>query len=153
MARTGEKKENTEFETLKELVAGIGIWAVIGQAVILVLLKGRSGQGAVYSSVCWWLGIMVAVIWAVHMCLGMRVAFGLNEGAAVARMRVHVIIRYIVALVVMVLIYLYIKKFFDEKMLIYATAYVPGIMMLKMGAYTQPLIHRILGHKGSSENQ
>ena len=152
MARTG-KKENTEFDTLKELIIGVVIWALIGQAAIVLLLKDRAAHGIVYASVCWWLGIMVAVIWAVHMCLGMREAFVLNESAAVARMRLHVIIRYAVALTVMVLIYLYIKKFFDEKMLIYATAYVPGIMMLKMGAYTQPLIHRILGHKGSSENQ
>ena len=37
-----------------------------------------------------------------------------------------------------------IKKFFDEKMLIYATAYVPGIMVLKAGAYTQPFIHKLV---------
>ncbi len=148
MAQT-QGKENTEFDTLKELIAGILIWALAGQGVIVLLLRGRAPQGLPYSSVCWWLGVMVALIWAVHMCLGMREAFVLNESAAVARMRFHVIIRYAVALIVMLLIYLYIKKYFDEKMLIYATAYVPGIMVLKAGAYTQPLIRWIRRRTGS----
>ncbi|MBR0147594.1 MAG: hypothetical protein IKR56_00330 [Lachnospiraceae bacterium] len=152
MAQT-QGKENTEFDTLKELIIGIVFWAFIGQAGIFFLLRSRGAEGMAYASVCWWLGVMVAVIWAVHMCLGMREAFALNESAAVARMRLHVIIRYTVALTVMVLIYLYIRKFFDENMLIYATAYVPGIMMLKFGAYIQPLVHRIAGLFRSSDLQ
>jgi hypothetical protein len=65
--------------------------------------------------------------------------------------RFHAIVRYLVAAAAMGFLYFGIVAGVGTQGLIYGTAYVPGILTLKAGAYTQPLIHGIFAKKSSGE--
>lgn len=132
---------DSDAETLRELTAGIVLMGIIG--AVLILITGIS-RIALW---CYCIGICVAIIWAVHMRRGIRAAFSLSEGDAIAKMRLNAIIRYLIALAFMMGIYYRLSD--SER--VYAVGYIAGIFMLKAGAYLQPSIHKVFVYLGLSK--
>lgn len=131
-------EENTRRpdETLREMLAGIVAVGIIGQIICLIFF---SDYYILQLSICWWCGIAVAVFWSIHMYRGLSSALGLAEGDAIALVRWHAIIRYLVAAAGMIVVYFIVKNT-DRSC---ALAYAVGIFSLKAGAYAQPAFHRL----------
>jgi|GEM_PF-2083944 len=138
-------EENTRRpdETLRELLAGIVAVGIVGQIICLIFF---SNHYFVQLSVCWWCGIVVSLFWAIHMYLGLGRALGLSEGDAISLIRTHAIIRYLVAAAGMIVVYFIVKNT-DRSC---ALAYAIGIFSLKVGAYAQPMFHRLFVFLGLS---
>lgn len=128
--------------TLMELITGVIAWAFIGELVLLFAFDAGAGD-RVIMSVSWWLGAAVAIFWAIHIKNGLLRALGMSMGDAQGLLRFHAVVRYAVAAAGIGILYLGVVLFAGGDSLVYATAYVPGILTLKAGAYTQPLIHGI----------
>ena len=141
------KKDSTHepevaYDTLAELIAGIAVWGVLGQILLAFILKGN--EAMIWCSICWWLGVGVAVFWAVHLSGSLKKALSSGEGKAMDMLRYHAVVRYLVAAAVMFIIYVadYLGLI-SRGLLEYGISYVPGILTLKLGAYSQPFMHKI----------
>ncbi len=77
----------------------------------------------------------MASFMAIHMYKNLHAALSFGEGDAISSVRMSSIIRYSVALVVMVVIHLTNCGS--------VVTYVFGIFTLKAGAYMQPVMHKI----------
>lgn len=135
MMKTGKGSTDIapDVQALHELYGGIALGAVVGQVVFLI------SDAHMLVSYCWWIGICMAVFWAWHMHKSLMDAFYMNEGDAVGHIRSHAIIRYIAAVAAMAVLYIRIQ----EEQRVYAMAYIFGLLMLKVGAYLQPGVHRL----------
>jgi len=132
---------NSDQETLRELSAGIVLMGVIGQIFFLIF------KMSVLVSWCWWIGIVLAVTWAVHMRNAIKAAVSLSENDAIVQMKKNAVIRYMIAVLVMVVLYYRL----EESERVYAIAYLAGIYMMKLGAYLQPFVHKVFVLLGLSK--
>ena len=117
-------------DVLDELLAGIVLFGLICQIVLLVFFRERLP----YYSAGLWIGVMLAAAGGVHMAWSLDKALDLGQEGAVKKMRSYSLIRYAVAL--MVLGMMMIFDFAGP-----LTAFL-GLMGLKVSAYLQPLLHR-----------
>lgn len=124
-------------ETLKEMLIGI----LLG-GVILIGCFFMFSKTPVYYSVGLLFGIAGAVFMACHMAITIEDAVLLNEKDAISYIRKMTYIRYGVACILVVLV--------GVTNIGSAVFSVFGLLLLKMGAYMQPLVHRIL--KGKEDN-
>ena len=142
METTASGKESTEellegtgenpVYTLLELLFGIILAGAVGLVLILTVFHGGA-----FMVLGWAAGILAALIMAVHMYRNISRAVDYSEGDAQISMRNGALIRYGVALVLMLLVFYSGKA--DP------VAYVIGMLMLKAGAYMQPFSHFLLG--------
>lgn len=132
---------NSDEETLRELAAGIVLMGIAGQILFIIL------KLSILVSWCWWIGIVIAVTWSVHMRNGIKAALSMEEKDAIVQMKKHSVIRYMIAVLIMVVLYFRLKE--NER--VYAVAYLAGIYMMKAGAYLQPTVHRFFVLLGLSK--
>lgn len=116
-------------KVLLELLVGIAFWGAMVQ-IIGLFLKGNK----LFFLIGLWSGIAVAAFMAIHMYVSISTALECQD--AVAKIRNHSVIRYVV--VVIVLFFLYFGKLGNP------LSYVAGVMGLKVAAYMQPIIHRLI---------
>lgn len=128
-----------ENKTLHELLVGIGVVFAIIAVLLAVFAADRT-----YYLIGLLLGMLGAVFMAWHMAYSIEDAVMLNENDAAAYTRKMTLIRYFVACAVVVLV-----GVFDIGSPITC---VVGILLLKPGAYLQPLVHRIFHGKDSGSD-
>lgn len=119
-------------ETLKELIIGILLYAVILCIGILVLFQGK------YSIVFGiGLGAAGAVIVAVHMFWSLNKSLDLGENGAVKRERFMVILRMVIMGLVASAGIIFPQWF-------HILGIFVGLLGLKVSAYLQPVLHNYI---------
>lgn len=117
-------------ETLKELLIGIFVWGVLGQAVPIWFIGDKANY-----SIGLWIGVLLAAACAIHMYKTLENALSLDEKGAQKVSVTGSAVRYMIILIVMGL--LMITEFGNP------LAAFLGVMGLKAAAYMQPFIHRL----------
>ena len=117
--------------TLRELIAGIALIAIICEILLLIFTKNR-----IYNSIGLIIGTLTSLICAVHMAWGIEIAVMLDEKSSIAISRKYTIIRYL--LMCAVLVAIGVTDIGSPVTLIF------GFLSLKFGAYINPLIHTII---------
>lgn len=123
-----------ENKTLQEMLAGIGIAGVIGIALCLIFSKDP-----VYLIIGLLAGLLGAAFMVIHMAYTIEDAVLLSEKDATNYIRKMTFIRYGVACVLVVGI--------GVTDVGHPVMCVIGLLLLKAGAYMQPLIHMIFRGK------
>lgn len=115
--------------TLLELLSGIFIYGILCQAIGVFLVHDK----VAYSSGLW-IGIVTAVVTAIHMWKSLDRALDFDESTASKKMQAQSIVRYVCIVIIMVLTM--INGFTNP------LAAFLGIMGLKVAAYLQPFTHK-----------
>ncbi len=116
-------------QTLKELLIGIGVWGVL---FAILFLFGR--QDIIFFASLL-VGILAAACMALHMNYFVETAIELDQESAGKRMAKGAAIR-MGAVILLIIATVMLKG--------NAVAVFFGLLTLKGGAYTQPLIHKII---------
>ena len=119
-------------ETIKELLCGMGFYGVVAQMVCLLLDQ----EQLLYTSLGLWIGIGAGALMSIHMKRNIEDALDYDERGAVKHMRKGYVLRYtLVALLFGATIYFDIAN---------PITLLVGVMGLKIGAYIQPITHKVL---------
>lgn len=129
-----------ENRTLKEMILGI----VVSGALVALACAFLS-KNVLTDIIGLLLGIAGAVFMVIHMAVTIEDAVLLGEKGAIAYTRKMTYIRYAVVCVIVIVVG--ITKIGSPVMC------VIGVMLLKAGAYLQPLAHRILCSKDKSNHE
>ena len=129
-----------ENETLRELLFGILFFGLFAQILLAVFTERR-----LYHAIGLWTGILVACIMAVHMAVTLNDAVSLGEKGAAGYLQKKSVIRYV--LVCALIVVLGITDFGNP------VTYFLGVMGLKIGAYLQPVTHKLTTHFKKSEEK
>ena len=123
---------NSADETLKELLCGMFFYGVAAQIICFILDMER----LLYTSLGLWIGVGAAALMSVHMKRNIEDALDFDERGAVKHMRKGYVFRYaLVAFLFGVVIYMHIGN---------PITLLVGVMGLKIGAYIQPITHKVL---------
>lgn len=123
-------------ETLKELLIGIAVYGVAAEIICLII-----GYDILHVSAGLWIGVLVAAGMVIHMDRALEDALDLGEQGALAHIRKTYLIRSIVVFVVLgAVVYFEIGNVFT----VFA-----GVMSLKLSAYMQPAVHKLITLKKS----
>lgn len=125
-----KKKDNT----LLEMLLGIIIWGLLSQIVLCIFFKQY-----LYNAVGLWCGILVAAGMAIHMKRSIEDAYDLQVDVG-KKIRADSIKRMCVAAVVIGTVF-YFEAGNPLTVLV-------GIMALKVSAYAQPYMHKLLRKGG-----
>lgn len=117
--------------TVAEMLIGMLLWGILCEVVILIVVPD-----ILRCSVGLWIGIILSAGSAVHMAWSFDKAVDLEQKSAQAKIRMHALIRYAVIVIVFAVI------LFTG--VINPLAAFAGILALKVSAYLQPLVHRVL---------
>lgn len=117
--------------TLKELIIGVLLVGVVGQIVCLIIFRRL-----LYLSVGLWAGIGVSIGFAIHMQRTIEDGLDLLGDEGVKHMQKGTMIRMLAACVVMAIV-LYME--WGSPLTLLA-----GVMALKIAAYLQPTVHRVI---------
>ena len=117
--------------TLKELLIGIAVVGIFTQIICLIF-----GKQHVYNAIGLWVGIFLAAGMAIHMQRSIEDGLDLMGDSGVKHMQKASATRMLVACAIMAVV-LY-KQWGNPLTLLV------GVMSLKLGAYMQPLLHKIL---------
>lgn len=128
------KKDN---HTLRELLIGIFLWGIL-----LSLLLACTGSFQMPFFVSLWAGVAGAALMAVHMARSIQQSLKMASDDAVKGMKKGTILRMAAVMALFVLAWR-------------LRGDVPGVFLglitLKLGAYTQPLTHKIMNKKKEGE--
>lgn len=119
--------------TLKELIGGILLWGLL---LALALVWFADSKTAFFLSL--FAGVLGAVGMAFHMCRFVEDSLELTQEDASKHMKKGVVLRTVAAMVLVVLVW----RLHGDIIAVFL-----GLLTLKLGAYTQPLIHRLAGGK------
>lgn len=128
-----------ENKTLQEMILGI----LLSGTVIIALLFVFSDSALNYI-IGLLIGMAGAIIMATHMAYTIEDAVLLNENDAASYVRKMTYVRYGIACAVVIVVGLTGVGS--------AVTAVFGLLLLKMGAYLQPLVHRIFNRKEENMN-
>ena len=117
--------------TLMELLMGILVVGIVSQFVCLIFFKQH-----VYHAVGLWTGVAVAAGMAVHMQRSIEDGLDLMGDSGVKHMQKASATRMLIACVVMAIVMYY--NWGNPLTLLL------GVMALKLAAYMQPFMHRVL---------
>lgn len=117
--------------TLRELIYGILLYTLLGEILIVLFTKQT-----VYNSIGFLVGAVISLACSVHMAYGIEIAVMLDEKSSIAFTRKYTVIRYLVMCIALAVVGVF--DFGSPVTLIF------GYLGLKMGAYINPLIHRII---------
>lgn len=117
--------------TLIELLIGIVFVGIIWQCVCLVFFKRH-----LYNAIGLWVGVFLAIGMAIHMQRSIEDGLDLSGDAGVKHMQKSSVVRMVIACVVMAVV---LYKEWGNPLTLLA-----GVMTLKLAAYLQPLVHRVL---------
>ena len=120
------KKDNT----LLEMLAGIMIWGLLVQIVLLVAFKNY-----LYNAIGLWCGVAVSVGWAIHMKRSIEDILDLGGPFVEKNYRADASKRMAMAAIVIgVVFYFGVGN---------PLTVLAGIFSLKISAYSQPYMHKI----------
>lgn len=117
--------------TLIELLMGILVVGIVSQLLCLIFFTQH-----VYNAVGLWTGVAVAAGMAVHMQRSIEDGLDLMGDSGVKHMQKASVTRMLVACVVMAIVMYY--NWGNPLTLLL------GVMALKLAAYLQPFMHRVL---------
>lgn len=124
------KKDNT----LTELIVGIILFGIVEQIVCLIFLKDY-----LYNAIGLWSGAAIAIGMVVHMKRSIEDALDLGEEGATKHIRKTYALRLTVVAVVMgCIIYFQLGN---------PLTLLAGVLTLKISAYLQPYMHKVLEGK------
>lgn len=116
--------------TLPEMLAGILLTGIICQIALLIFGENRG-----YNAIGLWCGILVAVIWTVHMKRSIEDALDLDIEGAENHARKGYAVRMVIAGVLIgMTLYLDLGN---------PLTILMGVTALKITAYLQPLMHKV----------
>ena len=119
-------------ETLKELLCGMGFFGIAAQIICLLVDRDR----LIYTSLGLWIGIGAGALMSIHMKRNIEDALDYDERGAVKHMRKGYVFRYaLVALLFGATVYFEVGN---------PITLLVGVMGLKIGAYIQPITHKVL---------
>ena len=124
--------------TLLELIVGSIFWGILCQVVCLLFFKSY-----LYNAVGLWVGVALAIGLVIHMNRSIEDGLELGGEDGVKHMQKGTMTRLVIAFVVMGAV-MYLKWGNPLSLL-------AGVMALKVAAYLQPIVHRILGRKKGGE--
>lgn len=127
-------------KTLQELTIGIALFGIICEILLLVFTQRK-----LYYSIGLLIGVIISELCAIHMAWGIEIAVMLDEKGSIAYTRKYTVIRYVIMCVALVVVG--VIDFGSPVTLIL------GYMSLKMGAYLNPFIHKILNKNPEGETQ
>lgn len=116
--------------TLFEMSIGILAWGIICQVVGIFLVEDKGAY-----SIGIWLGVLLAMISAVHMWWGLDKMLDYSQDVAMKRMLKHNILRYI--LIAGILAFIMVSGVANP------LATFLTLIGLKISAYIQPLTHKV----------
>lgn len=128
--------------TLIQMCLGTILFGIVSQ-LIFVWFVDKKG----YFSLGLWLGIIVAILGAIHMQWSLEKALDMGEGGSVKKMVLHNMLRYFCLIAFLGV--LMITDFANP-----LSAFL-GVMGMKAGAYLQPLVSKgwdKICHRGKEEN-
>ena len=128
------KKNNT----LQELLVGIFIVGILSQIVCLIFLDRH-----LYHAVGLWVGIFISAGMAIHMQRSIEDGFDLMGDAGEKYMKKGYLTRTVIACVAMAVV-MYFNWGNPITILL-------GVMALKVAAYLQPLVHKVLEKRKKGE--
>ncbi len=129
---TGEDSKRTFLE----LESSIVMWSLIFQATIVWLVPDKKTF-----SVGLWLGCFISLALAYHMWISIDKALNMDEKNARAYMTSRSIIRYASIVIMLGVSMAFLSKW------AHPLAVFLGVMTLKCGAYTQPVVHNFVNRK------
>ena len=118
-------------QTLLELLIGILIWGLFWQLAGVWFVPDKLSN-----SIGLWIGVLLAMLSAVHMYWALNRALDQDEKGAQKVVMSHSLIRY--AVIVLVLAVIGVTEFSNPLI-----GFI-GVMGLKAAAYMQPFIHRFI---------
>lgn len=130
MMKTRNKQTQVLAQTLKELVAGTVLWAVI-----ICLAAVWFTDSKLIFAVSMAGGALGAVAMAVHMHRAIEYAMEMPEDSAGSYLRKQSVLRMGGAVVLILMAYVLKGNI---------VAIFLGLLSLKPGAYTQPLLHKLM---------
>ena len=116
--------------TLKELIAGAVIYCLAWEIPLLIFTERK-----LYHSVGLLVGLIACIVLAMNMAVTIDAAVDMNAKGAKAYLQQKASLRYIVVCALIVAVYL---TGIGNPLTFFA-----GIMGLKIGAYMQPLTHKL----------
>lgn len=123
---------NSAEETLKELLCGMICYGVAAQIICLLIDRNH----LMYTSLGLWIGVGAGALMGIHMKRNIEDALDYDERGAVKHMRKGYVFRYaVVALLFGATVYFEIGN---------PITLLVGVMGLKIGAYIQPMTHKVL---------
>lgn len=129
-----------ENETLRELLFGILFFGIFVQIPLAVFTENR-----LYHAVGLWLGVLTACVMAVHMAAALDSALVMGEKGASGYLQRKAVLRY--ALVCVLIVVLGVTDTGNP------VTYFLGVMGLKLGAYLQPVTHKLIKFIKKSEDK
>lgn len=120
-------------KTLQELLAGIVLFGILCEIFLLIISKNR-----MYSSIGLLVGIIISLACSIHMAWGIEIAIVLDEKSSIAITRKYTVIRYLIMCAGLIVIG--VTNIGNPVTLIL------GYLGLKMGAYLNPIIHKIFSN-------
>lgn len=122
---------NSADETLKELLIGIVFYGIVVQIICFFVTKDL-----LHATCGLWIGIAGAAGMAVHLKRSIEDALDLGEAGAIKHMRRTYALRY-AAIAALFGATVYFK-------IGHPITLLAGVMGLKIGAYIQPITHKVL---------
>lgn len=120
-----------ENGTLRELLLGIWIFGLLAEVVLVIFFPP-----VIYRTIGLVAGLVAGSAMAIHMAYCIELSVTLDEKGANSYVRKMTIIRYIAVCIVLVVLAL--LGIGDP------VSYIIGTLGLKIGAYSQPIIHKFL---------
>lgn len=117
-------------KTLQELLIGITLFGCLCEILVLIIAKD-----GLHSSIGLIIGIIISLGCAIHMAYGIEIAVTLDEKSSIAITRKYTVIRYFIMCAGLLLVG--VTNIGNPVTLIF------GYLGLKMGAYLNPIIHKI----------
>ncbi len=117
--------------TLSEMIIGMICWGIIIQILLLVFF-----ENILYNAIGLWCGVVISIAMAVHMRESIEEALNYTEKYAKKKMQADSAKRMTLAAIAMgVVFYLKIGN---------PLTVLAGIFALKVSAYAQPLMHKMI---------
>lgn len=121
---------NKKDYTLQEMIAGMVLYGILGQVIILFI-----ASDIIHLSAGLWIGVFAGMGIGIHMKRSIEDALDLGEGRAVKHMQKMYALRYgVTAVVFAAAIYYRIGN---------PLAILAGVLSLKISAYLQPHMHKL----------
>lgn len=128
-----------ENETLRELILGTWLFGIIVGILLTIFFPP-----ALYRAIGLLIGLLAASFMAIHMAYCIELTVQLDEKGANSYVRKMTVIRYVLVCVLLVVTAL--TRIGDP------ISFCIGTLGLKIGAYSQPLVHRVLNKFKNNNN-
>ena len=119
--------------TLPELICGIFLWGIILSLALVWFMQSRISFVLSLA-----VGVVAAALMAVHMYIVIEDSLELTQDDAVKHMRKGTVLRILMMIILFVLTWRLHGNVIGMFL---------GLFTLKLGAYTQPLIHKVFQRK------